>query len=97
MGGVAGDEHGSILEAIGDQPAADPVLLGDDFEIEIGPDAKNLADRPGAVYRIVVRLVVVEKIVDEPGFLPVDRNHGAAAARVEREIHPAWLARQQVA
>src|SRR5262245_49342474 len=38
---------------------------------------------------IVIWLVAVKEIVDQPRLLAVDRHHEAAAAWVEREIHPA--------
>src|SRR5262249_17430154 len=41
-----------------------------------------------------IRLVVIEKIVNQPGLLAIDGHHGATAARVEGEIHPGWLPRK---
>src|SRR5262249_43958868 len=92
---LAGDEDAAVLELVGDQPAADPILLGDDLVFEAGWCADDVADRPVAVDRVVVRLVIVEKVVNKPGFLPVDRHHGAAATRVEGKIHPSRLPPQQ--
>src|SRR5262245_17579970 len=85
---IAADEGAATLETIGDEPAADPVLLGDDLIFELRPDAEDGTDRPVAINRVVVRLAVVEEIVNEPALLAVDRHHRAAAPRIEGEIHP---------
>src|SRR5262245_19715404 len=95
MRGVAGDKDTTIVEAISDQPAANPVLLRNNLVFELGAHAQDLPDGPVPVDRIVVRLVVVEKIADEPGLLAINRHHGAAAARVEGEIHPGRRPGQQ--
>ena len=95
MRGIAADEDTAVLEAIRHETAADPVLLGDHLVFELRPDPENRTDRPVAVDGIEFRLAVVEEIVDEPALLAVDRHHRAAAARIEREIHPRRLAGQQ--
>src|SRR5215831_12257957 len=95
MRGVAADEGTPVAEAVGDEPASDPILLRDDIVAEVRPDAENGADRPVAVDRIEFRLAAVEEIVDQPPLASVDGDRGAAAARIEREIEPAALAWQQ--
>src|SRR5262245_8215026 len=95
MRGVAGDKGTATVEAISDQPAANPVFLRNNLVLELRAHAQNLPDGPVPVDRIVIRLVVVEKIVDEPGLLAINRHHGAAAARVEGEIHPGLRPGQQ--
>src|SRR5262249_38964065 len=95
MRGITGNEHAAVLEAISDQTAADPVLLRDDLEFEVRIDSKNLPNRPAAIDRLVIRLVIVEEIVDQPRLLSVDRHDGAAAPRVKGEIHPSRFAGQQ--
>ena len=57
MRGVAADEDAAVAEAVGDQAAADPVLLAEDLVVEIGADAEDGADRPVAIDRVEVRLV----------------------------------------
>ena len=41
-----------VAEAVGDQPAADPVLLADDLVFEVGADAEDGADRGVAIDRV---------------------------------------------
>ena len=52
MRGVAADEHAAVAKAIGDQAAADPVLLAEDLVFEIGTDAEDGADRGVAIDRL---------------------------------------------
>ena len=75
-------------EAVGDQAAADPVLLAQHLVFELGTDAQDVADRPVAVDRLEVLLRAVQVIVDQPRLAAVDGDHGAAAARIERQRHP---------
>ena len=49
MRGVAADERAALAKTVGDQAAADPVLLAEDFVFEIGADAEDGADRGVAI------------------------------------------------
>jgi hypothetical protein len=64
MRSITSDEHAAALEAISDQTAADPVLLRDDLEFEVRANSEDLPNRPLAINGLVIRLVIVEKIVD---------------------------------
>src|SRR5262245_66566559 len=83
MRGVAGDKGTATVEAISDQPAANPVFLRNNLVLELRAHAQDLPDGPVPVDRIVIRLVVVEKIWEEPGLLPINPNPVAAGAGVE--------------
>ena len=41
MRGIAADEDAAILETVGDETAADPVLLGDHLVCELRPDPED--------------------------------------------------------
>ncbi len=85
---VAAEEDAPVAEAIRDEAATEPILLADDLVAEIRADAEDGADRPIAVNRVEVRLIVLEVIVDQPRLAPVDGVDGAAATRVERDVPP---------
>ncbi len=93
MRGVAADEDPAVAEAIGHQPAPDPVLLAEDFVLEPLVDAEDGTDRPVAIDRVELRLVGPQMIMDQPAVVAVDRNGGAGTSRVEREHHPGRLVR----
>ena len=92
VGGIAAYKHSPLLEPIGDQAAADPVLLGDHLVFEVRPHAEYLADRPVAIDGIEFGFMRLQVIVDQPSVSSVDRDSRAAAARIERQIHPGVFA-----
>ena len=51
---IAADEDAPVPKAVGDEAAADPVLLRDHLVAEVRSDAKDRADRPVAIDRIEV-------------------------------------------
>ena len=89
MRAVAADEDAPVAEPVGDETAADPVLLADDLIVEIIANAEDRTDRGVAVDRVEILLMLVEVIMDQPRLAPVDRHRVARAARIERQVHPA--------
>ena len=84
MRAVAADHHPAVPEPVGDEAAADPVLVGEHFIVERVVHAQDGADRRIAIDHGEILLMFVEIVVDQPRFAPVDRDGVARPARVER-------------
>jgi len=93
--GVAADEDAPLPEPVRDEAARDPVLRCEHFDLKVGPDAEDHADRPITIHGGEVRLSVIGIVLDVPGLVAVHRHCHPAATGVERKIEPRRLSREQ--
>src|SRR5256714_8586927 len=88
---VARDEYRSVTKLVGDEPASEPILPGDNVVLEMRADAENGADARVAIHGIEIRLVGPQVIVNQPTLVAVDGVHHAGTTRVDDAGAPGAL------
>src|SRR5436190_15421775 len=88
---VSTDEDAPVTKAIGNEAAANPILVRDRLITDVRADAEDGTDRPVAVDGVVFGFFFLEKIIDQPVLVPIDRKHAPAAPGISELIGPSGL------
>src|SRR5215472_8802847 len=94
MRGVAADEDAPVMELVGNETAADPILFGKHLIGEVWPNTEDGTNGPVAINRIETGLVAIKVVMNKPPLTTIDCHDGTAASRIECDIHPRAFSRQ---